>query len=122
MRVWVAAGAVVACLAVAAGAFGAHALKGRLDPERLAIFETAVRYAFYHAFGLMIAGIVAGEERSLRWAGWSFLAGVVLFSGTLAVLALTGWRWLGALTPFGGILFMIGWLFLAWGVMKKRPA
>lgn len=107
-------------LAVAAGAFGAHALKGRLAPEALAVFETAVRYAFYHAFGMMAAGIAPGDERLRRRAGHAFLAGILLFSGSLAILALTGQRWLGAVTPFGGLFFMVGWALLAWGAWKGR--
>lgn len=110
----------MACLAVAGGAFGAHALADRIPPERLAVFETAVRYAFYHAFGMMIAGVAGGDEWLRRRAGWSFLAGVPLFSGSLAILAVTGQRWLGAVTPLGGLLFVIGWLFLAWGVWRRQ--
>lgn len=115
-------GAVLALLAVAGGAFGAHALKGRLAPEALAVFETAVRYAFYHAFGMMIAGCAPGDERLRGRAAWMFLGGILLFSGSLTVLALTGQKGLGAVTPFGGLLFMVGWAFLAWGVLKGKEA
>lgn len=109
----------MACLAVAGGAFGAHALKDRLVPERLAVFETAVRYAFYHAIGLMIAGVMTGDERFRRRAGWAFAAGTLLFSGSLAVLAVTGLTWLGAVTPLGGLLFVVGWLLLAWSALRR---
>ncbi len=102
-------------LAVALGAFGAHGLRDRLTPDSLATFETGVRYEMYHALALLaVAWAVT------RWAnsglpvaaGWLFVAGTVLFSGSLYLLALTGTRWLGAITPFGGIAFLAGWLCL----------
>lgn len=105
-------GAVFALIGVAAGAFGAHVLGGRIPAERLATFETGVRYQMYHAFGLMIMAWATG-----RWpgilvsaAGWLFVAGTVIFAGTLYALALGAPRWLGAITPFGGLAFMAGWL------------
>ena len=102
-------------LAVAAGAFGAHGLRARLSPESLAIFETAARYQMYHALGLIAAGWAAARWPGAlpHWAGWLFLAGTVLFSGSLYALALTGTRWLGAITPLGGVAFLAGWLCLA---------
>ena len=113
-------GALLAFLAVAAGAFGAHAIRGRLAPELLDTFETAARYQMYHALALLAAAWV-GE----RWpgpaslaAGWLFVAGIVLFSGSLYLLSLTGTRWLGAITPFGGLAFLVGWLALAWAVWQ----
>ncbi|HEU4955955.1 MAG TPA: DUF423 domain-containing protein [Gemmatimonadales bacterium] len=113
-------GAFSAFLAVAAGAFGAHALRARLSPDLLAVFETAARYQMYHALGLLaVAWMVT------RWpgpwpvrAGWLFVAGTVLFSGSLYALALTGVRWLGAITPLGGAAFLAGWLCLAWGASR----
>ena len=117
------AGALSACVAVAAGAFGAHALKATLTPGALATFETAARYQLFHALALLI---VAGSlERprhpAVRRAAWAFLVGTVLFSGSLYALALTGQRWLGAVTPLGGAGFLAGWLLLAWGLWR-RPA
>ena len=114
-RLWLVLGSISGFIAVAAGAFGAHALKGRLDPGRLETFETAARYEMFHALALLAAGLLAGRARSLpsAIAGWSFAAGTVLFSGSLYALALSGARWLGAITPFGGIALLIGWLALA---------
>lgn len=103
-------------IAVALGAFGAHALRRRLTPEQLATFETGVRYQFYHVAGLLAATWAAGQwpaSGPAAAAGWLFVAGVVLFSGSLYLLALTGRRWLGAITPLGGLAFIAGWLCLA---------
>lgn len=114
------AGAVLAGLAVAAGAFGAHALAGRLTPERLQTFETAARYQMYHALALLVAAWAAGAWASpaATWAGYSFLAGIVLFSGSLYLLVLTGTSWLGAVTPLGGVAFLTGWGLLAWAAWQ----
>ena len=109
-------GAASALIAIATGAFGAHALKARLDPASLAIFETGARYQMYHALGLIAVAFAASQwpaSRTAVWAGWLFVAGTVLFSGSLYGLALTGVRWLGAVTPLGGLAFMLGWLCLA---------
>lgn len=95
-------------LAVGLGAFGAHALKARLSPEMLAIFETGVRYQVYHALALLLLAAVRGPSK----AGWCFTAGIVIFSGSLYILALTGVKKWGAVTPIGGVLFLIGWLIL----------
>jgi uncharacterized membrane protein YgdD (TMEM256/DUF423 family) len=95
-------------LAVGLGAFGAHALKTRLTPDMLAIFETGVRYQIYHALALLLLAAVRGPSK----AGWCFTAGILLFSGSLYILALTGVRKWGAVTPIGGVLFLIGWLIL----------
>lgn len=114
-------GALSACLAVAAGAFGAHALTGLVTPDRLAVWETAVRYHMYHALGLLVVAYLASQKaaRPAQIAGWLFVAGTILFSGSLYVLTLTGMRWLGAVTPLGGVLFLAGWLALAWGVWRR---
>jgi uncharacterized membrane protein YgdD (TMEM256/DUF423 family) len=114
-RIFFALGAGSAFLAVAAGAFGAHALRARLAPDLLAVFETAARYQMYHALGLIaVAWAAARWPGSLpQWAGWLFLAGTVLFSGSLYALALSGVRWLGAITPLGGLAFLAGWVCLA---------
>lgn len=122
-RLFIALGAANGFLAVALGAFAAHALKGSLAPRLLTVFETGVDYLALHALALIGLGLVIGqhgENRPLRWAGWAFLAGIVLFSGSLFLLALTGVRWLGAITPFGGSAFLVGWGMLAWQ-MARRP-
>src|SRR5688572_8594672 len=111
-------GAVSGAVAVTVGAFGAHALRERLSPEALATFETGVRYHFYHVFGILAAGAAAGAwpgrgTRLARLAGWLFLAGTALFSGSLYLLALSGVRWLGAIAPLGGVAFIAGWIALA---------
>ena len=108
-------GALFALAAVAAGAFGAHALRDRLTPERLAVFETGARYQMYHALGMIaVAWALTRWPGQLPvWAGWLFVAGTVLFSGSLYLLALTGIRGWGAITPLGGLAFLSGWLCLA---------
>jgi uncharacterized membrane protein YgdD (TMEM256/DUF423 family) len=108
-------GALAGFLAVALGAFGAHALKGRLTPEMLAVFETAVRYQMYHALAIIGTGLVLARMDGwlVRAAGWFFTAGIVLFSGSLYALAFTGVTVLGAITPIGGLAFLIGWACLA---------
>ena len=113
-------GAVFGALGVAAGAFGAHALKARLVPEMLAVFETGVRYQLVHALGLLAVGWAAGRWTScaVQAAGWLFVVGVCLFSGSLYVLCLTGIRGFGAITPIGGVAFIAGWLLLAWGAWR----
>jgi uncharacterized membrane protein YgdD (TMEM256/DUF423 family) len=120
-RVFYLIGAVSAFAGVAAGAFGAHGLKGRLGDELLAVFETGVRYQMYHALALFAAAWAAA-----RWpgaltsaAGWLFVAGTVVFSGSLYALSLTGQRWLGAVTPLGGLAFLAGWLCLAAACWKS---
>lgn len=116
-RLFFGLGALLSGLAVAVGAFGAHALRGRIPPNLLETYETGVKYHFYHALALLAVALLIN-----RWpnsnlpviAGWLFVAGVVLFSGSLYLLAVTGVRWLGAITPFGGVAFIVGWLCLAW--------
>jgi uncharacterized membrane protein YgdD (TMEM256/DUF423 family) len=108
-------GALSGFISVAAGAFGAHALRRRLAEDLLAIFETGARYEMYHALALLAVGALAARASSpaLRAAGWLFVVGTVLFSGSLYALALTGVRRLGAITPLGGLAFLAGWLALA---------
>jgi len=104
-------GALAGFLAVALGAFGAHALRARLSPEMLAVFETGVRYQMYHALAIMVVGLIAARLDGwlIRTAGWSFATGIVLFSGSLYTLALSGVTIFGAVTPFGGLAFLLGW-------------
>jgi uncharacterized membrane protein YgdD (TMEM256/DUF423 family) len=109
---------------VALGAFAAHGLRSSLTPELLAVFETGVRYQMYHAFALFAAawGFARWQNRLFSIAGGLFAAGIVIFSGSLYLLALTGSRWLGAVTPLGGLAFLAGWLCLAWGASHKMRA
>lgn len=119
-RLFFAAGAVACGLAVAVGAFGAHALRDRLAPEALGTFETAVRYHFFHALALFVVtyAVQRWPESATNMAGWLFITGLVLFSGSLYVLALSGVRWLGAITPLGGVAFIAGWAILAWAAWR----
>jgi uncharacterized membrane protein YgdD (TMEM256/DUF423 family) len=114
-------GAASAFLAVAAGAFGAHALRSRLSADLLAVFETGVRYQMYHALALFGAAWLADRWPTGQpgWAGVCFVVGTVLFSGSLYALALTGQRWFGAVTPLGGVAFLAGWLLLAWAALAR---
>ena len=115
-RTFLLIGSILGFLGVTLGAFGAHALKARLSPDMLGVFETGVRYQMYHTFAvLMVAAAIGqmGYARLLMIAGWSFTAGVLLFSGSLYVLALSGVGILGAITPLGGLLFLVGWASLA---------
>jgi uncharacterized membrane protein YgdD (TMEM256/DUF423 family) len=120
-KLFFAAGASAGFLAVAFGAFGAHALKSRLSADMLTIFEVGVRYHFYHALALLAAAWAC-----TRWpgslavaSGWLFIAGIVIFSGSLYLLAFSGLRWLGAITPIGGLAFLAGWLCLLAAVAKQ---
>ncbi len=118
---WAAIGALLLALAVAIGAFGAHALKERLDDYATGIYERAVFYHFVHALGLLAIGMaikahVASHAATL--AGWCLLAGMVLFSGSLYALALSGVRKLGAITPLGGLAFIAGWIAFAYSLMR----
>lgn len=114
-RVFVLLGAAFAFLAVTGGAFGSHSLKAILTPEMLTVFETGVRYQMYHALALLAVGWAAHQypKASFHIAGWLFVAGILLFSGSLYILALSGVRWLGAITPLGGVLFLAGWAVFA---------
>ena len=114
-------GALAAMLAVMLGAFGAHALRGRLPDDMLAIYQTGVQYHVWHALGLLAIGLTllhAPGSVAVRAAGWLMLAGIVVFSGSLYVLATTGARWLGAITPLGGLAFIAAWIAYVWGVWR----
>ena len=135
----IACGAISAALAVAIGAFGAHALEGRVSADMLANYETGARYHFYHSLGIIGVGMLAllrttsggtgidtdtdaqrsGAATRLRWSAALMLAGIVLFSGSLYTMALTDMRWLGAVTPFGGVSFLAAWGLLAWGALEE---
>jgi uncharacterized membrane protein YgdD (TMEM256/DUF423 family) len=121
-RVFLVAGAISAGLAVGLGAFAAHGLRGRLTPDLLTTFETGARYHMYHALALLVVAWASARwpGGSISAAGWLFLLGTLLFSGSLYLLAVTGHRWLGAVTPFGGAAFIAGWLALAWGAWASR--
>ncbi|NTX13000.1 DUF423 domain-containing protein [Myxococcus sp. CA056] len=123
MRWWLVLGAVNAFLSVSAGAFGAHALKARLPPDLLVIFETGARYHMYHALGLLAVGLLSLLRPSslLNGAGWAMLVGIVLFSGSLYALALSGVRVLGAVTPLGGLGFLAGWALFAIAAWRATP-
>ena len=115
-------GACNAFLAVLLGAFGAHALKTRLTADMMTVFHTGNQYHFYHALGLLLVGTIAvqlPDSALLRSSGWLMLTGIALFSGSLYVLAISGVRWLGAITPFGGMAFLAAWLLLALAVWKS---
>lgn len=121
-RVFLLLGAFGGFLSVALGAFAAHGLKSQLSPEMLAAFETGVRYQMYHSLALLVAGYAARDSalRQFSFAGWLFVAGIALFSGSLYALATTGITWLGVFTPFGGLAFMAGWCLLGYGLWKMK--
>ena len=111
-------------LAVGIGAFGAHGLRGKISPDLLEIFETGVKYHFYHALALLALGLAAPALWQSKWAplaGGAWIVGILVFSGSLYILAITGIRWLGAITPIGGVAFILGWVFLllAAGALKQ---
>jgi uncharacterized membrane protein YgdD (TMEM256/DUF423 family) len=111
-------GAVAAFIAVALGAFGAHSLKTKLSADMLNIFEIGVRYQMYHALGLIAVAWATTRwpEANLNAAGWAFIVGIVVFSGSLYLLSATDIRWFGAITPIGGLAFLIGWAILIWSI------
>lgn len=120
-RTFLALAAISAFIGVAAGAFGAHGLKSRLTADMLTIFETGVRYHMYHALALIaVAWAYSRWPSSLvSTSGWLFVVGTIVFSGSLYILSISGMRWLGAITPIGGVAFLAGWLCLAWAMLQK---
>lgn len=116
--------AVLGAIAVAAGAFGSHALRAQLSDRALEIFETGARYQMYHALALLAVGILLGQAKlpsaTLTIAGYAFIAGVLLFSGSLYALSISGMKWLGAIAPLGGACFMLGWVCLAIAAWKYQ--
>jgi len=120
-KLFLSAGGFMAFAAVALGAFGAHALKARLSAEMLAVWHTGVEYHMFHALGLLAVGLVTvqlPESILLKSSGWLMLAGILLFSGSLYALALSGERWLGAITPVGGIAFLAAWVLFVVAVLR----
>lgn len=118
-KIFILTGSLLAALAVIMGAFGAHSLKTQLSEEMMDVYQTAVDYHMYHALGLILTGLLANSASSSNlpaWAGSSMFIGILLFSGSLYILSITGIRWLGAITPFGGTAFILGWILLAWAV------
>lgn len=120
-KLFISLGCLNAFLSIGLGAFAAHILENKLTPEMLSVFETGAQYHFYHALGLLIVGIIAlhlTDSSWLRTAGWLMQAGIILFSGSLYILSLSGVRWFGAITPLGGICFLASWVVLAIAVLK----
>jgi uncharacterized membrane protein YgdD (TMEM256/DUF423 family) len=115
-------GGINAALVVMLGAFGAHGLKARLTAEMLAVYQTGVHYHLFHALGLLVVGLVASQIADsvwLKWSGWLMLAGIILFSGSLYVLSVSGMRWLGMVTPFGGVAFIAAWIVFVIAVARS---
>jgi len=121
VKIFLILGSASAFLAVALGAFAAHVLKDKLSPEMLGIFEVGVRYHLYHSLALFVVAWIGSQFPGVNSpvAGWFFVAGIMLFSGSLYALSLSGTRWLGMITPIGGLCFLGGWIWIAWGVWKS---
>lgn len=123
MKLFAMLGAINMALGVILGAFGAHSLKSILAAEQLTVYHIAVQYQIYHALGLLLVAalqIPFPRSSGLRTGGWLLVAGIILFSGSLYIMALTGWSWLGPLTPVGGACFIIGWLWIFWAMLSER--
>ena len=120
-RTFLLIGSLAAFLGVAFGAFGAHALRARLSPQSLEVFETGVRYQMYHAFAVLVVALALARIDGwiLRSAGWLFTIGILLFSGSLYAVALTGVRTFGAITPIGGVAFLAGWGLMVWAALAR---
>lgn len=122
-KVFIAIGALAGLLAVMLGAFGAHALRGQIDENLLVAFNTGAQYQMYHALALLMVGVLAQlfpGHKLLNWSSLLFVAGMLLFSGSLYALALTQIKWFGPVTPVGGLAFMVGWLLLAFATTKFK--
>lgn len=122
MKVFIVIGLCAMALGVILGAFGAHGLKDKIEPNLLAAYQTGVEYHMYHALGLILVGMLAfhfPQAAGLKWGSWLLLLGILLFSGSLYFMAISGIRWLGAITPLGGTAFIVGWLWIAWSVIRS---
>ena len=122
MKSFIVIGVIAMALGIVLGAFGAHGLKARLEPSLLAAYQTGVEYHLYHGLGLILVGVLGFHfpgAAGLQWGGWLLLAGMLLFSGSLYLMAISGVRWLGAITPFGGMAFIVGWCWIAWSLIKS---
>lgn len=122
-KTFMAWGAVIMALSVAIGAFGAHMLEDRIGVDAMAVYETGVQYHMIHGIAIIITGLAAGlfgESRKLFWAGVLFIAGTIIFSGSLYVLSISGVKWLGAITPIGGVSFIAGWLILMSSAFSRK--
>jgi uncharacterized membrane protein YgdD (TMEM256/DUF423 family) len=122
-RIFFMLGSLLGALSVALGAFGAHALRDRIEASMLANYQTGVSYMFYHALALFVVVLALTRwptNNQPVWAGWLFVVGIVFFSGSLFLMAFTGQRWLGAITPIGGVAFIAGWLLLAWAAWQGK--
>lgn len=121
-RLCIVVGAIALAAGVGLGAFGAHLIKGRIGAGSFSVYQTAVQYHFWHALGILSVGILMVQwpgAQLLAWSAWLLIAGLILFSGSLYALALTGATWLGALTPIGGTAFIAAWLIVAWAALKR---
>lgn len=115
MKLFIQLAAVFGALAVIIGAFGAHGLKERMSADLMTVYQTGVQYHFYHVLALLVVGLIALQTPPSSWlniSGWAFVVGIVIFSGSLYLLAISGIRWLGAITPIGGVAFIVGWIAL----------
>jgi uncharacterized membrane protein YgdD (TMEM256/DUF423 family) len=121
-KIWLVSGAVFAFLSVAIGAFGAHGLRNVLDEYGRGIYQTAVQYQMFHSLALIALGLIQNQWKisALDVSGWSFIAGILIFSGSLYIIAVTGFKPLGAVTPVGGLAFLFGWFWLIFQVLKFR--
>ena len=122
MRLFLILGSLNAALAIAAGAFAAHGLKSSLSTANLSVFQTSAQYHFYHGLALLLTGILIKQfpdKKSLMWSGHLFILGILFFSGSLYILSLSGIRWVGAITPIGGVAFISAWLIMALAFIKK---
>jgi len=122
VKFWLISAGIFGFLSVALGAFGAHSLKNILDDYGKSIYEKAVLYQMFHTMALFAVGVIQhfDKETSFSVAGWGFFIGIILFSGSLYLLATTGLKWLGAITPIGGVAFLFGWFWLVWAIIKGR--
>jgi len=122
MKIFIVIGVFAMAVGVVLGAFGAHGLKTRIEPNLLAAYQTGVEYHLYHALGLILIGLLAyqfPDVSALKWGAWCLMWGVLLFSGSLYLMAITGIRWLGAITPLGGTAFIIGWVWIGWALIRS---